>query len=61
MQAKKRPVETKKAADMNVDLTPLNKVVEVYHPPPRKEGVKVNDVDQLIDKFCNEAGVLQNK
>ena len=61
MQAKKKPVETKKAANMNVDLTPLNKVVEVYHPSPRKEGVKVNDVDELVDKFCNEPEILQHK
>jgi len=61
MQAKKKPVETINAVDMNVDLTPLNQVVEVYDPPPRKEGVKVNDIDELIDKLRNEAGVLKQK
>ena len=61
MQAKKNPVESKKTADTNVDLTPLNKVVEVYDLLTRKEGAKVNDVDELVYKFCNEARALQHK
>lgn len=58
MKAKKKPVETLIAEDMGVDLTPRNKVLEVMEPPPRKDGIKVADVDALIDKLKNEAKVL---
>eukprot|EP00934_Nitzschia_sp_Nitz4_P009274 Nitzschia sp. Nitz4//scaffold38_size140716//39861//40625//NITZ4_003134-RA/size140716-processed-gene-0.58-mRNA-1//-1//CDS//3329550039//9264//frame0 len=58
MKAKKKKVLTMKAADMGVDLEPKNLVVEVFEPPPRKAGIMVEDVDQLVDKLKNEAGVV---
>jgi len=58
MKAKKKKVDTLLAADMGVDLAPHNEVVEVFEPPPRKEGIMVDDVDQLLDKLRNEAGVI---
>lgn len=59
MKAKKKPVETINASDLGVDLEPHNKVLEVMEPPPRKEGVSVADVDELLDKLRNEAKVLK--
>ena len=59
MKAKKKPVETIKAEDLGIDLTPLVEVVEVMEPPPRKEGIIVGSVDELIDKLRNEAKVLK--
>jgi electron transfer flavoprotein beta subunit len=47
------------AAGMGVDLTAKNEVLEVYEPPPRKEGIVVESVDELVDKLKNEAGVIQ--
>lgn len=58
MKAKKKKVDTMKAEDMGVDLTPRNEVLKVFEPPPRKEGIIVEDVDTLLDKLRNEAGVL---
>jgi electron transfer flavoprotein beta subunit len=58
MKAKKKKVDTLVAEDMGVDLAPHNEVVEVFEPPARKEGVMVDDVDQLLDKLRNEAGVI---
>lgn len=58
MKAKKKKVDSLKAEDMGVDLEPKNKVLEVYEPPPRKEGVLVNDVDQLLEKLRNEANII---
>ena len=58
MKAKKKPVETLSAEEMGVDLTPQHVVLEITEPPPRKEGTKVENVDQLIDKLRNEAKVL---
>ena len=43
---------------MGVDLEPQNVVLEVMEPPPRKEGIVVGDVDELLDKLRNEAKVI---
>jgi len=59
MKAKKKKVDVMNAEDMGVDLKPRNEVLEVFEPPPRKEGIIVEDVDTLLDKLRNEAGVLQ--
>ena len=58
MKAKKKKVDSLKAEDMGVDLEPKNKVLEVYELPPRKEGVVVADMDELLDKLRNEASVI---
>ena len=58
-QAKKKKVDVMDAAEMGVDLTAKNEVLEVYDPPPRKEGIVVESVDELVDKLKNEAGVIQ--
>lgn len=59
MKAKKKKIDQFKADEFGVDLTPKNTVLEVYEPPARKEGIIVDDVNQLIDKLKNEAGLLQ--
>lgn len=59
MKAKKKKIDTYQAEDFGIDLTPQNKVLEVFEPPARKEGIFVDDVSQLIDKLRNEAGVIQ--
>ena len=58
MKAKKKKVDTIKVDDLGVDLTPHNEVVEVFEPPPRKEGIMVESVDELLDKLKNEAAVI---
>ena len=58
MKAKKKPIETIKAADLGIDLTGSNKVLKVEDPPTRKAGIEVDSVDTLIDKLKNEAAVL---
>lgn len=59
MKAKKKKVDTYKAEELGVDLEPKNKVLEVFEPPPRKEGIIVDDVASLVDKLKNEAAVIQ--
>lgn len=58
MKAKKKKVETISANEMGVDLEPHNQVLEVIEPPPRKEGIMVADVDELISKLRDEAKVI---
>jgi electron transfer flavoprotein beta subunit len=58
MKAKKKPIDTKSAADFGVDTTPRLQIVETREPPRRQAGVKVTSVADLVDKLKNEAGVL---
>lgn len=56
--AKKKPITEIKIEDTKVDIEPKTKVVEVFEPEQRKGGVRVKDVDELIDKLKNEAKLL---
>ncbi len=58
MKAKKKQLDVKKPADYGVDVSPRLTVVSVGEPPMRKAGVKVENVDDLVAKLKNEAGVL---
>ena len=58
MKAKKKPIETIAPGDLGVDLAPTLALIKVSEPPKRKGGIKVPDVDTLIDKLRNEAKVL---
>ena len=58
MKAKKKPIETKSAADYGVDTTPRLEVLETKEPPRRQAGVKVASAADLVDKLRNEAGIL---
>ncbi len=58
MKAKKKPMDTKTPEDYGVDVSPRLEVVSVAEPPPRKAGVKVGSVPELVDKLKNEAGVI---
>ncbi|RIA55512.1 electron transfer flavoprotein subunit beta/FixA family protein [Dichotomicrobium thermohalophilum] len=58
MKAKKKPLEEMAPADLGVDLAPRLKVLNTTEPPERQGGVKVESVQELIDKLRNEARVL---
>jgi electron transfer flavoprotein beta subunit len=58
MKAKKKPIDTKTAADFGVDTAQRLEIVETREPPKRQAGVKVSSVADLVDKLKNEAGVL---
>ena len=58
MKARSKPMETIDAAELGVDMTPRLSVQKVEEPAQRSGGVKVADVDELVDKLKNEAKVL---
>jgi electron transfer flavoprotein beta subunit len=58
MKAKSKPLVTKTAADLGVDITPRLKVVKVTEPAKRQGGRKVESVDALVDALRNEAKVI---
>jgi electron transfer flavoprotein beta subunit len=51
MKAKKKKLDKKTLADYGLDAPPRLKTVKVTEPPPRKGGVKVEDVDGMITKL----------
>jgi electron transfer flavoprotein beta subunit len=57
MKAKKKPLETRKAADYGVDITARLKVLKTVEPPGRKAGVKVANAAELVAKL-KEVGAL---
>ena len=58
MKAKKKPIEALTPEDLNVDVTPRLKTLEVVEPPARQAGVKVANVQELVEKLKNEAKVI---
>jgi len=58
MKAKKKPLEEMAPADLGIEIAPRLKVLNTTEPPERQGGVKVESVQELIDKLRNEARVL---
>ena len=51
MKAKSKPMDMKTPADYGVDTTPRVKTIKVSEPPVRQAGIKVPDVDTLVEKL----------
>jgi len=58
MKAKKKELETLSPGDLGVDTKPRLQTLKVAEPPVRRGGIKVANVDELIDKLKNEAKIL---
>lgn len=58
MKARKKPIDAREVAKLDVDVKPRLTTVSAAEPPVRKAGVKVKTVDELFDKLRNEAKVL---
>jgi electron transfer flavoprotein beta subunit len=58
MKAKRKPIEEVTAAELGVDIAPRLTVLKVSEPPPRRAGVRVASVTELVERLRNEAGVL---
>lgn len=59
MQARKKPIGNVELASLGLDLAPRMRTLQVSEPPPRKAGIRVANVAELVSKLKNEAGVLQ--
>jgi electron transfer flavoprotein beta subunit len=51
MKAKSKPMDMKTPADYGVDTAPRIKTIKVSEPPVRQAGIKVPDVDTLVEKL----------
>jgi electron transfer flavoprotein beta subunit len=58
IKAKKRPLDILKMPDLQVDATPRLTTLKVEAPRPRKAGVRVASVEELITKLRDEAKVI---
>jgi len=58
MKAKRKPLEIRPLSDLGIDTKPRTQVLAVESPPERSAGIKVADVDALIEKLKNEAKVI---
>ena len=59
MKAKKKPLDTTTPAELGVDVTPTVEVLSVEPPAEREAGIKVETVEELVDKLRNEAKVIE--
>ena len=57
MKAKSKPLATKTADELGVDISRRIETLKVSEPPKREAGIKVGSVDELIDKL-RETGVV---
>ncbi len=57
MKAKKKPLDIKKPEDYGVSVAARLKVLKTVEPPPRKSGVKVRSVGELVTSL-KTAGVI---
>ncbi|WP_415885076.1 electron transfer flavoprotein subunit beta/FixA family protein [Neptuniibacter sp. QD37_6] len=58
MKAKRKPLAVKSPADLSVELKSHTKLLKVTPPADRAAGIRVNSVDELIEKLQNEAKVI---
>ena len=58
MKAKKKPMDTFTPDELNVDVTLRVNTLKVSPPPERAAGIKVESVEELVDKLKNEAKVI---
>ena len=60
MKAKRKPLDTTTPGALGVDVGRRTEVVAVAPPPERQAGVKVENVDELVEKLRNEAKVIES-
>ena len=58
MKAKKKPLETVTPEDLGVAVRSSIKTLKVEPPAEREAGIKVESVEELVDKLKNEAKVI---
>ncbi len=58
MKAKKKPIDTKDASSLGINIEPRIEQLKVEEPPVRQKGIMVNDVAELVQKLKHEAKVI---
>jgi electron transfer flavoprotein beta subunit len=58
MKAKKKELATKNINDLGIDTSARTEIISVELPSQREAGIKVESVDELVDKLKNEAKAI---
>ena len=58
MKAKKKPIDTKEASELGINIESRIEQLKVQEPPVRQKGIMVNDVSELVQKLKHEAKVI---
>ena len=58
MKAKQKKIEVVEIQTFDIDIKNRLDILEVNEPPERKPGIKVQDVESLVNKLKNEAKIL---
>ena len=58
MTAKKKPIDTKEASSLGINIEPRIEQIKVEEPPVRQKGIMVSDVAELVQKLKHEAKVI---
>ena len=58
MKAKKKPLESLTPDELGVTIEQRLKVLQVAEPPEREGGIRVQSVDELVEKLKNDAKVI---
>ena len=58
MKAKKKPLDVLSPSELGVDMAPTLEIISVEPPAERQAGIKVESVEELVDKLKNEAKVI---
>lgn len=57
MKARKKPIETLNVEELGVDLKPRLELLSVSEPPARKPGIKVDSIEELVNKLRSVEGM----
>ena len=58
MKAKKKQMDVMSPEELGVDMTPTVEVLSVEPPAEREAGIKVESIEELVNKLKNEAKVI---
>ena len=58
MKAKRKPMDILTPEELGVDIAPRLRVLSVDPPEERQAGIRVENVEELVDKLRNEAKVI---
>jgi len=58
MKAKKKPIDTKEASELGINIESRIEQLKVEEPPVRQKGIMVSDVAELVQKLKHEAKVI---
>ena len=58
MKAKKKPIDTKEASSLGINIEPRIEQIKIEEPPVRQKGIMVSDVAELVQKLKHEAKVI---